>query len=753
MIVHHLRHLKMVCLTLHQVCEVNLVLRNLTFSDFPIAPISIEETKRITESCLLRFLQSRLSDNSDPKSVQRHREISKRRQDAKADKKQPLLSDDPSAISGTKFLSPPNSDAQFIDRNDGCTMRVRSNSDSPPVSRRRGHSAQGRERSPLRANTEPAGLRNRSETRSSIFRPLEEYIIKSFAGCDCLNNSFMTASALRSMSNPRLEPMKQPIQHENVLPPKSSSSETVMFPEIDPKMLLLGDLAENSSWWMGGRPRRQDAKTAGPEKREKSPVRSKSVVTTKSPRINWELVAEWYQLIVHVGENWREVWNNLKSKERKPSSDDQRKSDATADMGLIERDIAEARVHAQKTLLKATENLLKRPRRPLRRPESVRFLLILLANPLLIYHPSGGPSSGTSLLSPDAAADGQRPFPNFSRRYGSSERKPAMPSSSRSQSGSLGHHSGLLKRILGLLANLPNDCHHYLVGWFARFSKSQFETLVNLVGRFVTYRLSRQHGRHRSDSGQAINGLVPNIPGGIESSPAHLHAVLHESRSSNQPNEDSNRRRMIYNTDDWQIRAAARVMALLFTANHHTSSSVHKRDALLPQDYNNSTAPLITQHNKGGSAMLPLNTFYNTLLDFSDLITDFEAWESRSARFSFCQYPFFLSIAAKSRILEHDARRQMSIKAREAFLDSILNHKAVSQYLNLKVRRDCLVEDSLRGVSEVVGAGSEEIKKSLRIEFVGEEGVDAGGLRKEWFLLLVREVFDPNHGMYKISNH
>jgi E3 ubiquitin-protein ligase HECTD2 len=50
-------------------------------------------------------------------------------------------------------------------------------------------------------------------------------------------------------------------------------------------------------------------------------------------------------------------------------------------------------------------------------------------------------------------------------------------------------------------------------------------------------------------------------------------------------------------------------------------------------------------------------------------------------------------------------------------------------------------------VSEVVGSSQEEVKKGLRIEFIGEEGIDAGGLRKEWFLLLVREVFDPNHGM------
>lgn len=96
--------------------------------------------------------------------------------------------------------------------------------------------------------------------------------------------------------------------------------------------------------------------------------------------------------------------------------------------------------------------------------------------------------------------------------------------------------------------------------------------------------------------------------------------------------------------------------------------------------------------------------------------------------------------------MEYDARRQMEVKAREAFFDSIMTRKSVNQYLWLKVRRDCLVEDSLKRVSEVVGSGSEEIKKGLRIAFTGEEGIDAGGLRKEWFLLLVRDVFNPDHG-------
>jgi E3 ubiquitin-protein ligase HECTD2 len=210
-------------------------------------------------------------------------------------------------------------------------------------------------------------------------------------------------------------------------------------------------------------------------------------------------------------------------------------------------------------------------------------------------------------------------------------------------------------------------------------------------------------------------------------------------------------------SDDWQIKAAARVMALLFSANN---SGLHRKGKLLGnvQSPNNYQPLKITEPSMGTPVralaahgqMLTTSHFYNTLLDYSDLVADFEAWESKRSKFSFCQYPFFLSIWAKIQIMEHDARRQMEVKAREAFFNSIMTRKNVNQYLLLKVRRECLVEDSLKGVSEVVGTGGEEIKKGLRIEFKGEEGIDAGGLRKEWFLLLVRDVFNPDHGMYSL---
>jgi len=40
------------------------------------------------------------------------------------------------------------------------------------------------------------------------------------------------------------------------------------------------------------------------------------------------------------------------------------------------------------------------------------------------------------------------------------------------------------------------------------------------------------------------------------------------------------------------------------------------------------------------------------------------------------------------------------------------------------------------------------LKKKLKVTFVGEPGLDLGGLTKEWFLLLVRDLFRPEYGMF-----
>ena len=41
----------------------------------------------------------------------------------------------------------------------------------------------------------------------------------------------------------------------------------------------------------------------------------------------------------------------------------------------------------------------------------------------------------------------------------------------------------------------------------------------------------------------------------------------------------------------------------------------------------------------------------------------------------------------------------------------------------------------------------QDLKKKVRVTFSGEPGLDMGGLTKEWFLLLIKEVFQPEYGI------
>jgi hypothetical protein len=41
-----------------------------------------------------------------------------------------------------------------------------------------------------------------------------------------------------------------------------------------------------------------------------------------------------------------------------------------------------------------------------------------------------------------------------------------------------------------------------------------------------------------------------------------------------------------------------------------------------------------------------------------------------------------------------------------------------------------------------------DFKKPLKVQFVGEEGIDEGGVQKEFFQLIVAEILDPKFGMF-----
>lgn len=501
--------------------------------------------------------------------------------------------------------------------------------------------------------------------------------------------------------------------------------------EFDAKTLLCGDIGENSSWWTGKLDRIRSDKA---DKRKKVDGSSRKAVSSKSPNINWTELHRWYDQIHTAGEDWRSKLAQVRSDDATASK---AQLEGSVNINDIEEELKEAREHTVRTLFKITETLLKRPTRPLTEPEHLRFLLIILCNPSL-YPSSSRPKGADAAMHPTRTRS--------DKQTAAANEKQLSPSKSSGREGS--QHTGILKRVFGLLAQSSDACHRYLIAWFARFDQDRFERLVDLVASFVTHRITRRSSRPRSKSAVNDGGLIPDLSGSMANTSAQLHSALGLSGSvkkrTNEPEGET-----VW-TDDWQIRAAAKLMSLLFAANNIWQGKRHG------QGFDRvDSGPILTANvapaarAKRSGQLLHTSQFYNLLLDYHDLIADFKVWESKRDKFAFCQYPHFLSMGAKIKVLEYDARRQMEIKAREAYFDSMIRQRQADGYFHLRVRRDCLVDDSLRQISEAAGAGQgEELKKGLRVHFSGEEGVDAGGPRKEWFLMVVRDIFDPNHGMF-----
>ncbi|KAF9980273.1 putative E3 ubiquitin-protein ligase [Modicella reniformis] len=286
------------------------------------------------------------------------------------------------------------------------------------------------------------------------------------------------------------------------------------------------------------------------------------------------------------------------------------------------------------------------------------------------------------------------------------------------------YHHDITKRLFTIISNLSSELHKYLSSWLANcLTTETFRYRISFVNRFITQRLSSQ-------------------------------------QSSTDPNQ-----RFVYQKDA-RIQAAARVMHLFFKANHP-----NERELFDPKGKARSVKDMAIipseQSSARGAHRVPIDEFYNVVVDLIELSVDFQAWQSH-VMFTFCQYPFLLSMGAKMQIVNYDAKRRMDKKMQKSVnaLIDLKRKKAAEDggegieisltlaelqqapLLILKVRRNNLIEESLAQLS----SNERDLDKSLRIEFIGEDGVDAGGLRKEWFLLLVRQLFDPQYGMFSYDD-
>lgn len=128
-------------------------------------------------------------------------------------------------------------------------------------------------------------------------------------------------------------------------------------------------------------------------------------------------------------------------------------------------------------------------------------------------------------------------------------------------------------------------------------------------------------------------------------------------------------------------------------------------------------------------------------------------------RESFLSYSFLLTPAMKAEMLEIKVANEVQ----EGFQNEVLDARRrglthIIPYFVLEVRRGFIVMDTLNRILAMTmmaeassmspTAKTRMFKKPLKIIFDNEDGIDAGGVRKEYYQLLTKQLLDPSYGMF-----
>ncbi|XP_070070832.1 probable E3 ubiquitin-protein ligase HERC3 isoform X1 [Drosophila takahashii] len=150
---------------------------------------------------------------------------------------------------------------------------------------------------------------------------------------------------------------------------------------------------------------------------------------------------------------------------------------------------------------------------------------------------------------------------------------------------------------------------------------------------------------------------------------------------------------------------------------------------------------------------LSYQTFYwPDLADYADVQQEYVKWimADTASEFNICNFSFLFDPPAKTALLQADQALQMHSAMANAATNQAFHFfnygMPISQFIVLNVTRENLVQDSLR---ELQRYSQSDLKKPLKIKFQGEEAEDAGGVRKEFFMLLLKDLLDPKYGMFK----
>ncbi|VDM65221.1 unnamed protein product [Strongylus vulgaris] len=149
---------------------------------------------------------------------------------------------------------------------------------------------------------------------------------------------------------------------------------------------------------------------------------------------------------------------------------------------------------------------------------------------------------------------------------------------------------------------------------------------------------------------------------------------------------------------------------------------------------------------------IPLENFYiHELADNYNLKMDYVNWaraqEGREASVTcWSNYPFIMNAAAKGELLYVEAVMSMQTSMNGARLTLFGFDLFIEQpFFELTVRRQHIVQDTINGLLSI---DRRYLQRPLKVQFMNEEAEDAGGVKKEFFMILFQKLLQSDYGMF-----
>lgn len=148
--------------------------------------------------------------------------------------------------------------------------------------------------------------------------------------------------------------------------------------------------------------------------------------------------------------------------------------------------------------------------------------------------------------------------------------------------------------------------------------------------------------------------------------------------------------------------------------------------------------------------------FYSEAVSHISLETLYDDLQTKKATanknnlhgFLLSENPFLIPPATKRDLLMIESQVNM-VKTASMNPSSVNNDDGtmtINPFFVLEIDRAHLLEETF---DAIMTAESHDLRKKLRIKFKGEEGLDAGGVTKEFFQLLSEELFDVHSALWK----